>query len=176
MKYHPIRKTNDTDIDLSHNRDYIGRHWNRKYIRAIQAILNSTKGKIGKGKTFFYKAFGNNIEEYMELLVMPETFILYRFFFEWLDNRIGYGTEHWRACWRECMDTLPNAEKQCLLTVIQSNEFDSTTANKFSSPKAKELISYYTKYRKDVTNPCSELYALKLEFDKLEDNTLKRGR
>ena len=48
MKYHPIRKVPEMVEDFSHNRDYIGIHWNRKYIRAIQAILNSTKGKIGK--------------------------------------------------------------------------------------------------------------------------------
>ena len=86
MKYHPIRKGKDDAEDLSHNRDYIGKHWNRKYIRAIQAILNSTKGKVGKGITFFLEAFGNDETEYMELLEMPETFILYRFFFKWLDE------------------------------------------------------------------------------------------
>ena len=74
MKYHPIRD------EHSHDRDYIGEHWNRKYIRAIQAILNATKGKIGRGVSFFEKAFGRNEEEYMELLIMPETFLLFRFF------------------------------------------------------------------------------------------------
>ena len=44
MKYHPIKKEEQWDQDYSHNRDYIGEHWNRKYIRAIQAVLNSTKG------------------------------------------------------------------------------------------------------------------------------------
>ena len=43
MKYHPI-----TDPKYCSNRDYIGKNWNRKYIRTIQAILNSTKGKVGK--------------------------------------------------------------------------------------------------------------------------------
>lgn len=47
MKYHPIE-----DPDYFSNRDYIGAHWCRKFIRAIQAILNSTKGKVGKGKSF----------------------------------------------------------------------------------------------------------------------------
>ena len=75
MKYHPIRG------EHSHDRDYIGEHWNRKYIRAVQAILNATKGKIGRGVSFFEKAFGRNEEEYMELLIMPETFLLFRFFF-----------------------------------------------------------------------------------------------
>ena len=47
----------------------------------MQAILNATKGKIGRGVSFFEKAFGSNEEEFMELLIMPETFILFRFFF-----------------------------------------------------------------------------------------------
>ncbi len=41
MKYHPIN-----DKEFFKNRDYIGKHWNRKFIRAVQAVLNSTKGKI----------------------------------------------------------------------------------------------------------------------------------
>ena len=60
MKYHPICKKEEDEEDFSHNRDYIGKHWNRKYIRAVQAILNSTKGKIGRGQSFFYEAFGKD--------------------------------------------------------------------------------------------------------------------
>jgi hypothetical protein len=43
MKYHPIK-----DIEYWDNRNYIGKpYWNRKFIRAIQAVLNATKDKIG---------------------------------------------------------------------------------------------------------------------------------
>lgn len=73
MKYHPI-----DDPDFYDNRDYIGEHWNRKFIRAVQAVLNSTKGKIGKGIDFFEEAFGCNVEEFNKILWMPETFIIYR--------------------------------------------------------------------------------------------------
>lgn len=73
MKYHPI---NDKEFFM--NRDYIGKHWNRKFIRAVQAVLNSTKGKIGKGVKFFEGAFGKDIDEFMKILWMPETFIVYR--------------------------------------------------------------------------------------------------
>ncbi|MDR3226817.1 MAG: hypothetical protein LBT56_04005, partial [Prevotellaceae bacterium] len=63
MKFHPIRG------EFSHNRDFIGEHWNRKYIRAVQAILNSTKGKIGrdsnKSESFFGKAFGHSEDEFL---------------------------------------------------------------------------------------------------------------
>ena len=110
MKYHPIRG------EHSHDRDYIGKYWNRKYIRAVQAILNATKGKIGRGKSFFEKAFGKNIEEYKELLIMPETFILYRFFFEY----IGY-----TDAWREEMKQLSVAEMEELQPLIFQNDFNN---------------------------------------------------
>lgn len=35
------------------------------------------------------KAFGENIEEYHKLLEMPETMIIYRYFFEWLGLENG---------------------------------------------------------------------------------------
>ena len=73
MKYHPI-----SDQKYYMNRDYIGKHWNRKFIRAVQAVLNSTKGKIGRGVDFFEEAFGRNVDEFMKILWMPETFIIYR--------------------------------------------------------------------------------------------------
>lgn len=73
MKYHPI-----SDPEYFRNRDYIGTHWNRKFIRTIQAVLNSTKGKIGRGIEFFEEAFGRDIEEFHRLLWMPETFIIFR--------------------------------------------------------------------------------------------------
>lgn len=44
----------------------------------MQAVLNSTKGKIGRGKDFFEEAFGSSIEEFRKILWMPETFIIYR--------------------------------------------------------------------------------------------------
>ncbi len=77
MKFHPINGK-----EWYANRHFIGKHWNRKFIRAIQTILNATKGKIGKGKSFFYEAFGNDENEYFKLLYMPETYILFRFFFK----------------------------------------------------------------------------------------------
>lgn len=149
MKYHPIRGKN------SHDRDYIGEHWNRKYIRAVQAILNATKGKIGRGVSFFEKAFGKNEEEYMELLLMPETFLLFRFFFE----DLGYTQQ-----WREAMAKLTNAEREELLPIIFKNEFnhiEELTQNE----KYRHILSFYKNYRKDIADNHSELFRLKQEFE-----------
>lgn len=154
MKYHPIRD------EHSHNRDYIGEHWNRKYIRAVQAILNATKGKIGRGVSFFEKAFGRNEEEYMELLIMPETFLLFRFFFEYL----GYTQQ-----WREAMSELTDAEREELYPIIFKNDFnhiDDLTDNQ----KFRHILKFYKNYRGDIADHNSELYKLKQEFDQQQNN------
>ena len=176
MKYHPIRKGKDDAEDLSHNRDYIGKHWNRKYIRAIQAILNSTKGKVGKGITFFLEAFGNDETEYMELLEMPETFILYRFFFKWLDEKGSMGTDHWRQCWSHCMNTLAEDEKQLVLDIIHTNTFYKEELEAVTSADALKLLNFYTTYRKDIITPGTELYRLKQEYDENPTIQLRRKK
>ena len=154
MKYHPIRN------EHSHDRDYIGVHWNRKYIRAIQAILNATKGKIGRGVSFFEKAFGRNEEEYMELLIMPETFLLFRFFFE----HLGYTQQ-----WREAMSELTDAEREELYPIIFKNDFnhiDELTENE----KFRHILKFYKNYRGDIADHNSELFRLKQEFDQQKNN------
>ena len=176
MKYHPIRKGKDDAEDLSHNRDYIGKYWNRKYIRAIQAILNSTKGKVGKGITFFLEAFGNDETEYMELLEMPETFILYRFFFKWLDEKGSMGTDHWRQCWSHCMKTLAEDEKQLVLDIIHTNTFYKEELEAVTSADALKLLNFYTNYRKDIITPGTELYHLKHEYDENPTIQLRRKK
>lgn len=154
MKYHPIRD------EHSHDRDYIGEHWNRKYIRAVQAILNATKGKIGRGVSFFEKAFGRNKEEFMELLIMPETFLLFRFFFE----HLGYTQQ-----WREAMSELTDAEREELYPIIFKNDFnhiDELTENQ----KFRHILTFYKNYRGEIADHNSDLYKLKQEFDQQQNN------
>lgn len=151
MKYHPIRN------EHSHDRDYIGEHWNRKYIRAVQAILNATKGKIGRGVSFFEKAFGRNEEEYMELLIMPETFLLFRLFFE----HLGYTDK-----WRQAMHSLSDAERRTIMPIIFSNKF--TDIEKLDvDEKIKHTLLFYKNYRAEIADPKSELYRKKQEFEQV---------
>lgn len=41
---------------------------------------------MGRGTSFFEKAFGADLNEYHLLLDMPESMIIYRLFFEWLGS------------------------------------------------------------------------------------------
>lgn len=135
MKYHPIE-----DPAYFSNRDYIGIHWNRKFIRTIQAILNSTKGKVGKGSSFFKKAFGSNEEEFKKLLYMPEAMIIYRMYFE----EAGITDEWWNRFKRLSKEQLELAKP-----IIYSNVFDNYE-NTITDPEILSLLSYYRIKREDA--------------------------
>ena len=110
MKYHPIQ-----DPKYFKDRTYTGKYWNRKFIRSIQAILNATKGKIGRGKSFFEEAFGKDEQEFEKLLYMPEALIVYRFFFK------GNGiTDMWWSAFNSLCDEKLSKAKE----FIHKNDFD----------------------------------------------------
>lgn len=137
MKYHPIE-----DPEYFSNRDYIGKHWNRKFIRTIQAVLNSTKGKVGKGKSFFMKAFGEDEEGFMKLLYMPEAMIIYRLYFE----EVGLTDEWWSA-----YSQLTEKQKVKANAIIETNEF-SDYEKKTKDKKVLKVLSYYRITREDAEN------------------------
>lgn len=128
MKYCPI-----DDPKYFANRDYIGRHWNRKFIRAIQAIINATKGKVGRGRDFFEKAFGKNLAEFRELLYMPETFIIYRKKYE----------DSLAQDWREKFLALDDAERTEAERVIERNKFSDEDISAVASANVRELLKFY---------------------------------
>lgn len=146
MKYHPI---NDKEFFM--NRDYIGKHWNRKFIRAVQAVLNSTKGKIGRGVDFFEEAFGRDIDEFIKILWMPETFIIYRRIYDAdLRSRLSgkYTTVTMHDCdlaneWWEKFRSLPPQKLELAKSIIALNKFKSDDIS-CNDKEILEVLSYYT--------------------------------
>jgi Radical SAM superfamily. len=126
MKYHPI-----DDPDYFDNREYIGKHWNRKFIRSIQAVLNATKGKIGRGKSFFEEAFGKDVDEFHKILWMPEAFIIHRFKYK------GNLT----AKWWEKYNRLDDVQLIRLKEIVAKNVFDETTIT--GDVAVDEVLKYY---------------------------------
>lgn len=135
MKYHPI-----DDPDYFRNRFYTGELWNRKFIRAIQAVLNSTKGKIGKGKSFFEEAFGCNEAGFEKLLYMPEAMIIYRFYFK--DS--GVTEEWWQA-----FSALPDEKMEIIKPIIHRNVFNNIE-QLTTDAEVLNVLHYYTIRREDA--------------------------
>jgi len=128
MKYHPIR-----DPKYFRNRDYLGEHWNKKFIRAIQAIINATKGKIGRGREFFEEAFGKNLEEFYNLLWMPETMIIYRMKYK----------ENLAKEWLTAFHALNEDEVVEAKKIIALNKFSDDDIFRIKSKNVHEVLKFY---------------------------------
>ena len=78
MRYQPV-----TLKDRSH----VGKNWNRYYLRSFQLMLQATKGVVSGSPPFFLRAYGENPEEFEQLLKLPHAFIFHREYFETGDGR-----------------------------------------------------------------------------------------
>jgi hypothetical protein len=123
MKYSPADRT---------DRTYIGKHWNRKFLRAIQANLNLFSGLVPSEYGFIRKFFGETIEEYRKILYMPFDFIVYRAHFE----KRGLLAE-----WEKIFETLSTEEKAELCRIVGGRHIIEKDAD--SSKRLKKILPYY---------------------------------
>ena len=128
MRYSPI-----SDPQYFSNRDFVGDKWNKKFIRAIQAIINATKGKVGRGREFFEKAFGKTVDEFRELLWMPETFIIYRLKYEDTQTKL----------WREKFLSLDDDERAEAERIIKANKFSDEDISAATHENVRDLLKFY---------------------------------
>ncbi|MBN1260152.1 MAG: cobalamin-binding domain-containing protein [Anaerolineae bacterium] len=124
MRYVPI-----DDVD----RHFVSVNWTWRYLRGIQCVLNATHGMVSPNPTFFEAAFGKSYEEFLEVIAMPDRYIIYR-------NQYASQADVWRSEYRK----LSEAEKREFLEILgvlhSSRERDSdiVTNSRFST-----LIDHY---------------------------------
>lgn len=128
MRYSPIWDDNG----LHKSRNYIGPRWNKKFIRAVQTVLNATKGKVGTKLSFFNAAFGINEDEFFEILYMPESYIFNRELFK--HNGLANS-------WRSLYHSLSDDERSTVLPIVESNHFELDS--KFTDEKLLTFIDHY---------------------------------
>lgn len=138
MKYAAIDHT---------DRSYVGCYWNKKYLRAMNVILNVTSGVVAKEEDFFAKAFGNNEQEFKEILTMPDEFIRYRIFFK--DN--GY-----YDLWRICYLKLSSLEREELINVLEKLVDSPEVLTKSYSKNINDILAFYSLRKKQMD--ANELY------------------
>ena len=144
--------------DAKH-REYTGKHWNKKFIRAIQSVLNVTKGIVAPATkndktSFFHKAFGKDIEEFKKLLYMPETYIVYRSVFE-EEKHLGY-TKYWSRDFDIITKTKYWEEAKQL---IEANDF-TNIEEKAKNPVVREFLRHYQIQRSTLKNEDKEYKSL----------------
>ena len=141
MKYMPLNQT---------HRQHVGKHWTKKELRAIQAILIATHGVVGPKREFNQRAFCDilkevtqsrkvELEELMEgfktLLWMPENYIIHR-----VDNE-NKGT----AKWKKQYHGLSDENRKLLHSIIGNNMIDAFEYNRLKPkhPVKKIIDKHY---------------------------------
>jgi hypothetical protein len=149
MRYISL-KNKDRSMDSQGN---VGCCWNKKYLRAVQCVLNVTRGVVSPNKAFFQRAFGVNIDDFKRILLMPEDYIMERDL-----HRDDGSAELW---WRQYND-LSVDEQKIIKEIIFSNDFTHLNLNNISG-RIRKVLNHY---RND------EYFQPSLE---LENRTVRHG-
>lgn len=143
----PMKYASIEEID----RNFIGEFWCKKYLRAINVILNVTSGVVAKEKDFFERAYGTTPKEFIEILSMPDDFIRFRKFFD----DIGLSN-----IWKKMYNQLSTENKNLLLKVLSESSTDMIAVERNTNEHLNDILQLYTIKKNSVEK--NELYYKRL--------------
>lgn len=142
MKYASIEHT---------DRDYVGKNWNKKFLRAINVILNVTSGVVAKEEDFFLRAFGSNTNEFRMILTMPDDFIRFRDFFD--EKGI-------MQLWKQYYSNLSEENKERLIGILEHMVENPDILDIQYNESIDNILPFYKITKKKVEN--NPIYYLNL--------------
>ncbi|MCD9188946.1 MAG: hypothetical protein LUM44_21190 [Pyrinomonadaceae bacterium] len=157
--------------DEAKHRQHTGKFWNKKFVRAVQSILNVSKGIVApyhpnKKATFFYEAFGKDLDEFFEILHMPETYIIYRHLCR---HKLDY-----TKVWEEEYRSLSVKDLRVAQEIIRSNDFSNENIlKKKPSKKVKHFMRHYRMISRNSIEENDKEYK---KIKKLYDDMIKNDQ
>jgi len=125
MRYIPID-------DIS--RQYVSPGWHWRYLRGIQCVLLATHGMVSPKARFFAGAFGRSYKEFLEILSMPDRYIIQREKYK----------ENEAADWRKRFRRLSASRRTKLLDILaQLNGARDKKAKMSRHTAFRELLEHY---------------------------------
>jgi hypothetical protein len=91
------------------SRRHVALGWKWRYLRGIQCVLLATHGLVSPNPDFIRHAFGETFEDFLEILAMPDRYIIYR------EHYANDGAHDWKREFRR----LTADEKEELLKILQ---------------------------------------------------------
>ncbi len=128
MKYIPFTSKDRTHINEP--------NWNWQFLRGVQRILNVTKGTVMTGEDFFYRAFGEDEQEFIRILHMPENILMHR-------KRTPGPKE---KSWVSKYENLTDGERKELLALLcecRTMRTIITAIKRTYSQKLKDILEFY---------------------------------
>lgn len=120
MKYIPVNNK---------NRTHIGKYWNPRYLRGVQCILHVTHGVVSPNESFFEAAFGKNYNDFEKILMLPDTYIMYR------ESKKKRKVNLWKNTYNELSIKQKNEFKK----IIFKNEYNFDAKDKL----LKKMLMFY---------------------------------
>lgn len=133
------------------DRSFIGKEWHKKYLRAMNVILNVTSGVVPKEEDFFYRAYGKNVSEFIEILMMPDDFIRFRDFFE----ERGFS-----QAWKKYYLQLTDEQRNTLVDILDRMVDTPEILDVHYDTRIDAILKFYTIRKNKVEK--NELYYKKL--------------
>ena len=140
MRYIPLNSKNRNKVDTGNI------YWNKRYLRAMQVILNVTKGPVMPGAEFFYQAYGENAEEFKMILAMPDSFIRNRLVDNWREKKTKRSRQMpYVNQWIDAYKKLNKSEKEELINILSTdNKLKIIEEHKkYSNKSLKKLLKYH---------------------------------
>lgn len=115
-------------------RGYVSQKWHWRYLRGIQCILLATRGLVGTDPDFVTAAFGKTYEEFLEIISMPNRYIIYR------ERYHNDRAKDWRRLYRRLSEGEKHEflERLAALRIPQDRRKKCTKMRKF-----RRLIEHY---------------------------------
>ncbi len=115
-------------------RSHVSKKWNWRYLRGIQCILLATRGLISPNPDFVRAAFGRTHNKFLEILAMPDRYIIYR------EHYRTNGAQDWRRKFRR----LSHTSKQELFTLLaELNGLRNKKSRIQAIRRSRGLIEHY---------------------------------
>lgn len=128
MKYIPLNAKDRTYVD--------DENWNWYFVRSVQRILNVMKGSVMTGEEFFYRAFGESVEEFMTILHMPERILMFR----------KHEPQAEEKDWLKKFKALTKSEREELVSILAKNRNKVTLQKAYAgltSTTLRDILAYY---------------------------------
>lgn len=117
----------------SRNRSHVGKYWKKRYLRGIQCILLATHGMVSPHAEFFYEAFGENKEDFIRLVSMPEHYIIHRHKYKYSET----------AAWTSIYQKLSKNQRVELIATLEKGRVTQETITKASGVRMKSILEHY---------------------------------
>lgn len=136
MRYTPVDDT---------QRHHVSKGWRWRYLRGIQCVLLATHGMVSPNPSFFHAAFGESYGQFLEILAMPDRYIIYRKHFE------NQGAREWRKQFRKLTD---RDREEFLFILEQLNRSRTRKSDMVAHSQFASLLEHYYPDGRAPKYPC----------------------